>query len=68
MPVVIEKINQVFNWKDDRSIACSLSGNTKGVHPAFDLALHDLAGVILEKPVYQMLGAKGSKATDITVA
>ena len=40
-------------------------GTRNGVHPAFDLALHDLAGVILEKPVYQMLGAKGSKATDV---
>jgi len=40
-------------------------GIRNGVHPAFDLALHDLAGVILEKPVYQMLGAKGSKATDV---
>ena len=40
-------------------------GVREGVHPSFDLALHDLAGVILEKPVYQMLGAKGSKATDI---
>mgnify|MGYP001177650559 FL=1 len=40
-------------------------GTRAGVHPAVDLALHDLAGVILEKPVYQMLGAKGSKATDL---
>ena len=40
-------------------------GTRAGVHPAVDLALHDLAGVILKKPVYQMLGAKGSKATDL---
>jgi L-alanine-DL-glutamate epimerase-like enolase superfamily enzyme len=30
---------------------------------ALDFALHDLAGVILELPVYKMLGAKGPKAT-----
>lgn len=28
-----------------------------------DFALHDLAGIILEMPVYKMLGAKGPKAT-----
>jgi L-alanine-DL-glutamate epimerase-like enolase superfamily enzyme len=40
-------------------------GMVEGVHPTFDLALHDLAGIILDKPVYQMLGAAGPKQTDI---
>ena len=30
-----------------------------------DYVLHDLAGVILRKPVYQMMGAKGPTAIDI---
>jgi L-alanine-DL-glutamate epimerase-like enolase superfamily enzyme len=30
-----------------------------------DYVLHDLAGVILRKPVYEMMGAKGSTAIDI---
>jgi D-galactarolactone cycloisomerase len=33
--------------------------------PLVDLALHDLMGVILEKPVYKLLGAKGTKNTPI---
>jgi len=32
---------------------------------AFDFALHDLAGIILDIPVYQMLGAKGPKSTPV---
>lgn len=32
---------------------------------AFDFALHDLAGVILDKPVYQLLGAQGPKENDV---
>ena len=30
-----------------------------------DLVLHDLAGVILRKPVYKMMGAKGTAMLDI---
>ncbi len=30
-----------------------------------DLVLHDLAGVILRKPVYEMMGAKGPRAIEI---
>jgi len=30
-----------------------------------DLALHDLMGVILDKPVYKLLGAQGTKSTPI---
>jgi L-alanine-DL-glutamate epimerase-like enolase superfamily enzyme len=39
------------------------TGILSGVPPAFDFALHDLAGIILDKPVYQLLGAQGPKAT-----
>lgn len=38
-------------------------GIVESVHRAFDLALHDLTGVILHKPVYELLGAQGPKAT-----
>jgi len=31
----------------------------------FDFALHDLAGMIMDMPVYKMLGAKGPKATPV---
>jgi L-alanine-DL-glutamate epimerase-like enolase superfamily enzyme len=40
-------------------------GLVSGVHRAFDLALHDLAGVILDQPVYRMLGAAGPRENDI---
>jgi L-alanine-DL-glutamate epimerase-like enolase superfamily enzyme len=40
-------------------------GLLDGVHPAFDLALHDLAGIILDQPVYQMLGAAGPQNKEI---
>lgn len=33
-------------------------GTLLGKNIAFDMALHDLAGVILQKPVYEMLGRK----------
>ena len=33
--------------------------------PYVDLALHDLMGVILDKPVYQLIGANGTKKTPI---
>jgi L-alanine-DL-glutamate epimerase-like enolase superfamily enzyme len=41
------------------------SGILEGVERAFDLSLHDLAGVILGIPVYRMLGAAGPKETQI---
>ena len=34
------------------------------LHP-FDFALHDLAGIIMDMPVYKMLGAKGPRATPV---
>jgi L-alanine-DL-glutamate epimerase-like enolase superfamily enzyme len=36
-------------------------GIREQVSPALDFALHDLAGIILNKPVYELLGAEGSK-------
>jgi D-galactarolactone cycloisomerase len=35
------------------------------VHKAFDLVLHDLAGVILDQPVYKMLGASGPREKEV---
>lgn len=34
------------------------------LHP-YDMALHDLIGVILDKPIFEILGAKGTKGTPI---
>lgn len=40
-----------------------------GLHPdlpkAFDFALHDLMGVVLEKPVYELLGNKGNRENPV---
>jgi L-alanine-DL-glutamate epimerase-like enolase superfamily enzyme len=38
-------------------------GITEGLNRSVDFALHDLMGVILNKPVYQLLGDKGRKET-----
>lgn len=40
-------------------------GIMAGVPSSMDLALHDLAGIILSQPVYQMLGAKGPKTMPV---
>jgi len=40
-------------------------GITAGVNRAFDIALHDLAGVILDQPVYSMLGAEGPAEKEV---
>jgi D-galactarolactone cycloisomerase len=40
-------------------------GLRSDLSPFVDLALHDLMGVILQKPVYKLLGAKGTKNTPI---
>ncbi len=40
-------------------------GIMPGVHNYCDLALHDLMGIILNKPVYKILGNTGSKETPI---
>ncbi len=41
------------------------TGMRQDLSPYVDLALHDLMGVILNKPVYKLLGAKGTKETPI---
>ena len=40
-------------------------GIAERVDQAFDIALHDLAGIILDQPVYRMLGAAGPKENRI---
>jgi L-alanine-DL-glutamate epimerase-like enolase superfamily enzyme len=40
-------------------------GSREGVPKDFDLALHDLAGIILGMPVHQMLGNSGSKSAPV---
>lgn len=41
------------------------SGIKEGIPESYDFALHDLAGVILDKPVYELLGGKGPKASPV---
>lgn len=41
------------------------SGIKDGVSRKYDLALYDLAGIILDLPVYKLLGAKGNKETNL---
>lgn len=40
-------------------------GIRDGVPKDFDFALHDLAGIILDLPVHEMLGGRGTKATPV---
>lgn len=40
-------------------------GVVSGLTRPVDFAVHDLAGVILNKPVYQLLGSKGKKETPV---
>lgn len=41
------------------------NGMRPDLNPLVDLALHDLMGVILQEPVYKLLGAKGTKKTPV---
>ena len=62
---------------DKEALASLISGKTVDqlFHPdtgilsddyrPFDFALHDLAGIIMDMPVYKMLGSKGPKATPV---
>ena len=50
--LVSELISPKFGIRDDLNIY-------------LDLALHDLMGVILDKPVYKLMGGNGSKETPI---
>lgn len=61
------------SWRPDDGLADLIEGKRLSdlIDPAegilnpqlrfLDFALHDLAGIILDKPVYQLLGAKGPK-------
>ncbi len=57
-------IQSVMNNSVDQLINPS-EGLIQGVHPVFDLALHDLAGIILDQPVYRMLGVAGPRETEV---
>ena len=62
---------------DQESLRESIMGKTMGqliipsegiaseVNTVFDIALHDLAGVILDQPVYKMLGAEGPMGKEV---
>jgi len=50
-----QKISDLFS---------SQLGTLKEAHIPFDIALHDLTGVILNKPVYEILGRKDPFITD----
>ncbi len=41
------------------------NGIRPDLNPLVDLALHDLMGVILQEPVYKLLGANGTKKTPV---
>jgi len=57
-------IQSIMTKRVDHLIIPS-EGLIQGVHPAFDFALHDLAGIILDQPVYRMLGATGPLETEV---
>jgi L-alanine-DL-glutamate epimerase-like enolase superfamily enzyme len=40
-------------------------GIIPGLNRTFDFALHDLMGVIVNKPVYKLLGARGNRQTPV---
>ncbi|EMI57073.1 mandelate racemase/muconate lactonizing protein [Rhodopirellula sallentina SM41] len=54
--VVGKPLNELFNVG---------VGILDGVPQRFDFALHDLAGISLDQPVYKLLGTKGKKANTV---
>ena len=54
--VIGKTVNELIN--PDEGISDDISFT-------LDQALHDLAGIILNRPVYEMLGAHGPKATKV---
>ena len=60
-----EELKQSIQGKTVDQLIIPSVGITDGVNKAFDIALHDLAGIILNKPVYKLLGEAGAKETDI---
>lgn len=60
-----EELKQSIQGKTVDQLIIPSAGITDGVNKAFDIALHDLAGIILNKPVYKLLGDAGAKETDV---
>lgn len=62
------KIRDQINQLEGKFVSDLISpekGMRDDLSPYMDLALHDLMGVILDKPVYKLLGAQGTKSTPI---
>ncbi len=60
-----EVLTQSIVGKTVDQLIIPSAGLVTGVDQAFDLALHDLAGIILDLPVYKMLGGAGPNATEV---
>lgn len=59
-----ELVGLIKNKRVDELIRADSGLIDPKLHP-FDMALHDLMGKILDKPVYKLLGGEGSKGTPI---
>ncbi len=59
-----EQISRELIGQKISDLFSSQLGTLKEAHVPFDIALHDLAGVILNKPVYEILGRKDPFITD----
>ncbi|RKO72012.1 mandelate racemase/muconate lactonizing protein [Sphingobacterium puteale] len=59
-----EQIEVELIGKKVSELFASNFGTLNDRYIAFDIALHDLAGVILQKPVYELLGRKKPYTTD----
>lgn len=59
-----QELKQLEGKKVSELISPEL-GVRQGLSPYVDFALHDLMGIILNKPVYQLIGNKGEKNTPI---
>ncbi|AIM37976.1 mandelate racemase/muconate lactonizing protein [Sphingobacterium sp. ML3W] len=59
-----EQIAKELVGKKVSELFASNVGTLEDRHIPFDMALHDLAGVILQKPVYELLGRKKPYTTD----
>ena len=60
-----EMLKETLLGKTVDQVFVPSAGIAEGVNPRFDIALHDLAGVILNLPVYKMMPATGPKETSI---
>ncbi len=59
-----EQIAKELLGKKVSEIFAADIGTLEARHIPFDMALHDLAGIILQKPVYELLGRKTPYLTD----